>query len=46
LNYSGLKKLSHAPYIDFEAALTYKRHEGVGLDPDSRRGKLSEFILT
>jgi len=44
---SGLKKLLHAPYMDFEAALDIQEaYEGVGLDPDSKEvNKFSEFIL-
>jgi hypothetical protein len=43
---SGLKKLSLAPYIDFEAALDIQQaYEDAGLEPDSKEvGKLSEFI--
>jgi hypothetical protein len=44
---SGLKKLLHAPYMDFEAALDIQEaYEGVGLDPDSKEiNKFSEFIV-
>jgi len=43
----GLKKLSHAPYMDFEAALEIQEaYEGVGLDPDSKEvSNFNEFIL-
>jgi hypothetical protein len=43
---SGLKKLAHAPYIDFEAALDiHEAYEVVGLEPDSKEvSKFSEFI--
>jgi hypothetical protein len=43
---NGLKKLSIAPYIDFEAALDIQEaYEGVGLEPDAKEViELSEFI--
>jgi hypothetical protein len=34
---AGLRKIAHAPYIDFNHALDIQEaYEGIGLDPDSR----------